>query len=106
MVEGDPQAAGRVIGALTVVAGSGHIVNTLALILSPALADRLAPGILLPVGPAELSLALWLAAKGVQARPARRLADRAPKHRHPASVMAWWRRLLYYPGHYPTLLAV
>jgi hypothetical protein len=67
LVEGDPQAAGRVIGAPMVVAGSGYIVNTLALILSPALTDRLAPGILLPVGLAELSLAPWLAAKGVQA---------------------------------------
>ena len=57
----------RVIGALMVVAGSGHIVNTLALILSPAVSDRLVPEILLPVGLAELSLALWLAVKGVQA---------------------------------------
>jgi Domain of unknown function (DUF4386) len=56
----------RVIGALMVVAGGCYVVNTLALILSPALSDRLVPGILLPVGLAELSLALWLAAKGVQ----------------------------------------
>jgi Domain of unknown function (DUF4386) len=56
----------RVIGALMVVAGGCYVVNTLALILSPALSDRLVPGILLPVGLAELSLALWLAVKGVQ----------------------------------------
>lgn len=55
----------RVIGALMVVAGGCYVVNTLALILSPALSDRLVPGILLPVGLAELSLALWLAVKGV-----------------------------------------
>jgi Domain of unknown function (DUF4386) len=61
----------RVIGALMVVAGSCYVVNTLALILSPALSDRLVPGILLPIGLAELSLALWLAVKGVQAEEAR-----------------------------------
>jgi hypothetical protein len=56
----------RVIGALMVVAGSCYVVNTLALLVSPALSDRLVPGILLPVGLAELSLALWLTVKGVQ----------------------------------------
>jgi hypothetical protein len=61
----------RVIGALMVVAGGCYVVNTLALILSPALSDRLVPGILLPVGLAELSLALWLAVKGVQPEAAR-----------------------------------
>lgn len=60
-----------VIGALMVVAGSCYVVNTLALILSPALSDRLVPGILLPVGLAELSLALWLAVKGVRTEEAR-----------------------------------
>jgi len=54
-----------------VVAGSCYVVNTLALILSPALSDRLVPGILLPVGLAELSLALWLAVTGVQTEQAR-----------------------------------
>jgi hypothetical protein len=57
----------RVFGALMILAGSCYVVNTLALILSPALSDRLVPGILLPVGLAELSLALWLTVKGVQA---------------------------------------
>ena len=61
----------RLIGALMVVAGSCYVVNTLALILSPALSDRLVPAILLPVGLAELSLALWLAVKGVRAEEAR-----------------------------------
>jgi hypothetical protein len=60
----------RVLGALMVVAGSCYVVNTLALILSPALSDRLVPGILLPIGLAELSLALWLTVKGVQAEEA------------------------------------
>jgi len=61
----------RLFGALMVVAGGCYVVNTLALILSPALSDRLVPGILLPIGLAELSLALWLAVKGVQTEQAR-----------------------------------
>jgi Domain of unknown function (DUF4386) len=61
----------RVIGALMILAGLCYVVNTLALILSPTLSDRLIPGILLPIGLAELSLALWLTAKGVQVEEAR-----------------------------------
>jgi hypothetical protein len=61
----------RVLGALMILAGSCYVVNTLALLLSPALSDRLVPGILLPIGLAELSLALWLTVKGVQAEEAR-----------------------------------
>jgi hypothetical protein len=61
----------RVIGALMILAGGCYVVNTLALILSPALSDRLVPGILLPIGLAELSLALWLTVKGVQTKEAR-----------------------------------
>ena len=51
-----------VLGAMMIVAGACYVVNTMALILSPALSDRLVPGILL----AELSLALWLVVKGVK----------------------------------------
>jgi len=56
----------RVIGAMMIVAGICYAVNTLALILSPALSNLLVPAILLPVLPAELSLALWLLLKGVK----------------------------------------
>jgi hypothetical protein len=49
-----------------VVAGACYAVNTLALVLSPALSDLLVPGILVPVLLAELSLALWLTVKGVR----------------------------------------
>jgi Domain of unknown function (DUF4386) len=55
-----------VIGAIMVVAGACYAVNTLALVLSPALSDLLVPGILVPVLLAELSLALWLTVKGVR----------------------------------------
>jgi hypothetical protein len=55
-----------VLGAMMIVAGACYGVNTMALILSPALSDRLVPGILLPILLAELSLALWLVVKGVK----------------------------------------
>jgi Domain of unknown function (DUF4386) len=63
----------RLIGLLMVLAGACYAVNTLALILSPALSDRLLPAILLPPFVGELSLALWLLVKGVRepAQPAR-----------------------------------
>jgi hypothetical protein len=55
----------RGIGALMIAAGACYLVNTLASILSPALSDLLVPWILLPPFLGELSLALWLAVKGV-----------------------------------------
>lgn len=63
----------RLIGLLMILAGACYAVNTLALILSPALSDRFVPWILLPPFVGELSLALWLLVKGVkeQAPPAR-----------------------------------
>jgi Domain of unknown function (DUF4386) len=59
----------RVIGAMMIVAGICYVVNTLALILSPALSDLIFPGILLPALLAELSLALWLVVRGVKPEP-------------------------------------
>jgi Domain of unknown function (DUF4386) len=58
----------RLIGLLMVLAGVCYAVNTLALVLSPALAERLVPAILLPPFVGELSLALWLLVKGVPPR--------------------------------------
>jgi Domain of unknown function (DUF4386) len=58
----------RVLGALMVAAGACYAVNTLALVLSPDLSDQLVPWILLPPFLGELSLALWLVAKGVRVR--------------------------------------
>ncbi|MGQ0720758.1 MAG: DUF4386 domain-containing protein [Candidatus Eiseniibacteriota bacterium] len=57
----------RVIGVLMQVAGVCYVINSFALILSPPLANRLFPAILLPALIAELSLALWLLLKGVRA---------------------------------------
>jgi hypothetical protein len=60
----------RVIGALMIAAGACYFVNSLALILSAALSRALVPWILLPSFLGELSLAVWLAAKGVTVTPA------------------------------------
>lgn len=59
----------RAIGVLMVAAGACYVVNTMALLLSPDLADRIFPAILLPAFVAELSLALWLLARGVRPPP-------------------------------------
>jgi hypothetical protein len=51
---------------MMMAAGACYLVNTLALILSPALEDVLFAWILLPCLLGELSLALWLVVKGVK----------------------------------------
>jgi hypothetical protein len=55
----------RTIGVLMQIAGVCYVVNSFALLLSPPLSSRLFPAILIPSFIAELSLALWLVAKGV-----------------------------------------
>jgi hypothetical protein len=55
----------HLIGVLMIIAGGAYFVNTLAVILSPDLSEALVPWILLPSFVGELSLALWLAVKGV-----------------------------------------
>jgi hypothetical protein len=54
------------IGILMQIAGVCYLVNSFALILSPPLASRLFPAILLPCLIGELALALWLVIKGVR----------------------------------------
>jgi hypothetical protein len=56
----------RTIGRLMQVAGVCYLINSFALILSPALSSRLFPAILMPALIGELSLALWLLIKGVR----------------------------------------
>jgi hypothetical protein len=56
----------RVLGIMMIVAGACYIVNTVALILSPALLRAINPTILLPILVAELSLAVWLSVKGIR----------------------------------------
>lgn len=55
----------KVVGILMQLAGLSYLVNSFALILSPPLANRLSPAILLPALVGELSLCLWLLLKGV-----------------------------------------
>jgi hypothetical protein len=57
----------RTLGYLLLAAGACYLVNSFALLLSPKLASALFPLILLPAFVGELSLALWLAFKGVDA---------------------------------------
>jgi hypothetical protein len=69
----------RVVGWLMQLAGACYIVNSFALLLSPRLASMLFPAILLPALIGELSLALWLATKGVDAAKWNALpADKLP----------------------------
>jgi len=55
----------KLLGVLVAVAGLCYLVNSLAVILSPAAFSILFPAILLPAFVGELSLALWLTLKGV-----------------------------------------
>lgn len=55
----------RALGILVQIAGLCYLVNSFALLLSPALADAIFPAILLPPFIGELSMAIWLLVKGV-----------------------------------------
>jgi hypothetical protein len=57
----------RAIGGLLAIAGLCYFANSLAGFLAPAFAATLFPAILVPAAVAELSLALWLVVKGVDA---------------------------------------
>jgi hypothetical protein len=50
----------RIFGILLAIAGACYVVNSFALLLSPALAAVLFPAILLPALVGELALSLWL----------------------------------------------
>jgi len=58
----------KFVGVLMQIAGVCYLVNSFALILSPALADRMFPAILLPAFVGELSFCLWLLIMGVNVR--------------------------------------
>lgn len=55
----------KALGVLFQLGGLSYLVNSFALIVSPPLADRMFPTILLPAFVAELSVAIWLLLKGV-----------------------------------------
>ena len=55
----------KLLGILMGVAGLCYLINSFALILSPAVAGALFPWVLFPAFIGELSLALWLTLKGL-----------------------------------------
>ncbi|MEO7324366.1 MAG: DUF4386 domain-containing protein [Dokdonella sp.] len=56
----------KLIGVMMQIAGTCYLINSLAVLLAPAIAAKLFPAILMPCLVAELSLALWLTVKGVK----------------------------------------
>jgi len=56
----------KVIGWMMQIAGLCYVINSFALVIAPAFADRLFPFILLPAFVGETSLCLWLIIKGVK----------------------------------------
>ena len=56
----------RAIGALMIAAGACYLVNSLVFLNAPALSEVIVPWILLPSLVGELSLALWLVARGAR----------------------------------------
>lgn len=56
----------RLIGGLMIAARLAYILNTIALVVAPALASILFPWVLLPSLVGESALALWLTVKGVR----------------------------------------
>lgn len=70
----------RILGVLMQIAGLCYLTNSFALILAPRFANRLFPAILIPAFVAELSLALWLLVKGVNAEKWRQRASAGPAH--------------------------
>jgi hypothetical protein len=57
----------KVLGALMALAGVCYLINSFAHFLAPAFRALLDPAIYVPMFVAELSLALWLIVKGVNA---------------------------------------
>jgi len=58
----------KTIGILMQIAGACYLTNSFALILSPAVANRLFPAILVPAFIGEASLCIWLLVKGVNVK--------------------------------------
>ena len=56
----------RILGILYALAGVGYLINSLAWFLFPYLAAYLFPWVLLPAFIGEVSMSIWLIAKGVK----------------------------------------
>jgi Domain of unknown function (DUF4386) len=68
----------KAIGVLMQIAGASYLTNSFALVLSPALANRLFPAVLLPAFVGEASLCLWLLVKGVNVEKWKEKASAGP----------------------------
>jgi hypothetical protein len=55
----------RILGILILIVGLGYLTNSFALILSPPIADKIFPLLMIPIFIGELSMCLWLLFKGV-----------------------------------------
>ncbi len=55
----------KTMGLLMLAAGLSYLINSFALLLAPAFATAIFPGVLLPAFVGELSFCLWLIVKGV-----------------------------------------
>ncbi len=55
----------KALGVLMQLAGVSYLTNSFALVLAPAVAERIFPAILVPAFVGEASLCLWLLVKGV-----------------------------------------
>ena len=56
-----------ILGILMAIAGLSYLTNSFALLLAPAFSSMIVPAILAPALVGEVSLALWLLVKGVNA---------------------------------------
>jgi hypothetical protein len=65
------------LGVLMAIAGACYLANSAAVILSPRLASMLFPSVLVPAFVGELSFAVWLTVKGVNAAKWQEMAERS-----------------------------
>lgn len=65
----------RVLGAFMALAGACYLVNSVAQLLRLGIASKLFPALFIPIFVAELSLSLWLLARGVRVAEFRRVVE-------------------------------
>jgi hypothetical protein len=68
----------KALGVLLQIAGLCYLTNSFALLLAPDFQDRMFPAILVPAFVGELSIALWLSLKGVDAAKWEKIASASP----------------------------
>jgi len=67
----------RIIGVLLVIAGCCYLINSFTGLIAPTFERQISPYILIPGFVAELSLAVWLSAVGLNSSRWRELASTA-----------------------------